>query len=307
MKNLGTAVIGCGYWGPNITRNLNTISDLKYVCDLDPDLAQAQADKYPGVEVASIETILSDNTVNAVAIVTPPSTHLAIARLCLMAGKHIFVEKPLAASDSDASQLLSLSRTFSHLTCCVGHIFVFSPEILELKRLIDSGKVGKVKAINISRLNWGKFQECGVELDLLPHDLSIIQYLTGDNPVLLSRTSLDNESISVAGSSLYRLASGVDALVNYSWAHTEKVRKISILGTDGIIEYDMSKPKELAFWDQRIIGENKPGILKVLEVKDHSEPLRAELDFWLSLVAGINPEEVNRISFEHGYAVVSAI
>ena len=300
-----TAVVGCGYWGPNIVRNLASMSNLVYVCDLDMDLANTEAAKYDGVTAIRWAELLKSD-VQAIAIVTPPSTHLALAAQAMAAGKHVFIEKPLASTVDDSEQLLNLSQTYNNLVCCVGHIFVFSPEIRQLKKVVDSGLIGQVQAITIQRKNWGKFQQCGVELDLLPHDLSIIQYITGLDPVLVDRTKLVQDGISVAGTSSY-LVGDIDAHISYSWAHTEKVRKLILLGSAGVLQYDMAKPKELGLWVDRIIGQNNLGSYQVLEVKDHSEPLRSELQFWLDLINPDTPDQPNLISFALGNAVVRAI
>ena len=302
-----SAVIGCGYWGPNIARNLDLITDLKYVYDKDYDRAvDISSDLNSAIPADSLEDILEDDEVDMVAIVTPPSTHKELLEKSLFANKHVFVEKPLAHTVEDAKYMADLAVDFPYSTCCVGHTFLFVPEVVELKRLIKAGKIGEVQSINIYRMNFGKYQSCGVFSDLLPHDVSIMNFLIDSVAKPDQRLGLMYYGIPAIGASVFSFSNNkAKGIAFSSWLHTEKTRKITVVGTQGTLEFDMNEPHFLRYWDGRDISVNNPGTYVKLEVKDHSEALYNELRHWIYLID--HPGDSNIISFEHGLDVVRAI
>jgi len=183
------AIIGYGYWGPNLLRNymelptatLETGCRVKYVCDLRSEqLARAQA-RYPAVETtSSYEQVIDDPEIEAVIIATPISTHHPLAAAALRAGKHVFVEKPIAASSAEAAELCRLAAA-GGLTLMVGHTFVYSPPVRKVKQIIESGELGEIRFVASQRVNLGLHQkDVSVIWDLATHDLSILDYWLGD-------------------------------------------------------------------------------------------------------------------------------
>lgn len=308
MSQKGTAVIGCGYWGPNIIRNLYGISNLKYVVDIDLDRARNARAKFNGViPTNNIEVVLNDLEVEAIAIVTPPNTHMELTEKVLNSQKHVFVEKPLAHNLEDAEKMVELASNFPYSCCCVGHVFLFAPEVIKLKSLIDKGTIGKIRHINTYRFNFGKYQRSGIELDLLPHDISIMSFLTGRTPLGISKVCCNIDGFNSVASALFSFTdSDIQAMANISWEHTERVRKVTVIGESGTLEYDMSVPHFIKYFENRRIESNETGNLKFIEVEDHSEPLLSELQYWFDLMDKPNLKN-NKISFEHGLNVVKAI
>src|SRR5438309_5285498 len=175
---IGIAIVGFGYWGPNLVRNVVEHPEFRLLglCELDQVRGSHFAARHPGVRVApDLEQLLLDPRIQAVAIATPPRTHHELARQALRAGKHVLVEKPLASSVDQADELIELAER-QRLVLMPGHTFVYSPAVNKVRELIRSGEVGEVYFITSSRMNLGLYQPDGVISDLAPHDLSILLY-----------------------------------------------------------------------------------------------------------------------------------
>jgi predicted dehydrogenase len=304
-----TAVVGYGYWGPNIARNLAKLSELKYICDSDQDRQLKAAADHQGVQiVGNINLILNDPEVEAVAIVTPPHTHARLAAACAQTGKHMFIEKPMAHTMDDADIICSLQANCPDLVMCVGHTFIFSPEIRKLKELMDDGLIGNVQTINIQRLNLGKYQECGIQADLIPHDVSILEYLTEVEPEAGGSCFASIKGVPSVGSVVMKFPGRhFSALLTMSWVHTEKVRKVIIVGDKGTIEYDMAQPHFIRHFEDRIVKHNQAGNMSLIEVQDHSEPLASEMLYWLNGIRnGLKPQD-NIVSVGKGRTVAKVL
>ena len=175
---ISVAVVGYGYWGPNIVRNVMDRPELALwgLCEMDPERVAKFSDRYPGVHTtASFDEVLADPSVDAVSIATPPRTHFPLVRQALEAGKHVLVEKPLATNSVDAEALVDLAER-KGLVLMPGHTFLYSPAVNKVRELIDSGELGELYFITSSRMNLGIYQPDGVVNDLAPHDLSILLY-----------------------------------------------------------------------------------------------------------------------------------
>ena len=183
------AVIGCGYWGPNLVRNFSACpqTTLVAVCDKDPARLQRTTALHPHVDACEdLNDVLESDAVDAVAIATPVSTHAPIAMAALEAGKHVLIEKPLAASVPEAENMVAFANE-RHLTLMVDHTFVYSPPVRKMKETLDSGELGDIYFIDSVRINLGLFQhDVNVVWDLAPHDLSILDYLIERLPKSLS-------------------------------------------------------------------------------------------------------------------------
>ncbi len=243
------AVVGCGYWGPNLIRNLVSLPEcrVKLICDKDPARLSSILALYPGLKgTAEFSDVLSDQNIEAVFIVTPVRTHFPLAGQALEAGKHVFVEKPLAVSSDEALGLIQLAEKRS-LTLMVGHTFIYSSPVRKIKEVIDSGYLGEVMHISARRLNLGLFQrDINVVWDLAPHDISIILYLLGQDPVSVNcqgKAHITPGIEDIANLSL-GFVNGSFASVHVSWIDPRKVREITIVGSKRMVVYDDLEPLE---------------------------------------------------------------
>ena len=175
------AVVGLGYWGPNLLRVLveRTDVDVRWLCDQDGFRLEYFGRRYPSaVRTRELDDVLDDPELDAVVLATPVFTHYELARRCLEAGKHTFVEKPLAPSADQASELIDLSSERERVLMC-GHTFLYSPAVREVRTLIESGALGDLYFVSSSRVNLGLHQrDVSVVWDLGPHDFSILLYLS---------------------------------------------------------------------------------------------------------------------------------
>ena len=181
---LNVGVVGCGYWGPNLIRNFASLPEcnLRSVCDMSDDRLAHMKRLYPKVRTEKDFDVFLSGDVDAVAIATPVSFHHALAKKSLLAGKHTFIEKPMAATAAECEELVQIASE-KGLTLMVGHTFLYSSPVRKIKEIVDSGEIGEIRYISSRRLNLGLFQkDINVVWDLAPHDLSIITYIMGDSP-----------------------------------------------------------------------------------------------------------------------------
>ena len=312
-------VVGLGYWGPNIARNLaeNPRAELAWLCDRSPDALAAAAARHPQAQTTtSYEELLDDPELDAVAIVTPVSTHYGLAAAALEAGKHVLVEKPLAASSAEAALLIELAAQRS-LILLPGHTFLYSPPVVKVKELLDAGALGDVYFISLSRVNLGLHQpDVSVVWDLAPHDLSILSYWLGGMPSevsALSRNCVLPNSPDVAFVNL-RFAEGTIAHLELSWLSPVKLRRTSIVGSEKMVIYDDTSKEPIRIFDA---GAELPAPESFGEFRltyrtgdivspkiDAMEPLALEIaDFCAAILDGAEP----RSSPLLGYQVVRAV
>ena len=251
---LRIGVVGLGYWGPNLVRNLadSIAFELAYLCELRADVLDAVASRYPGIRCTPhFEEVVSDEAVDAIAIATPVSTHHPLARIALEAGKHVFVEKPLAGSSTHARELARLAEA-NDVVLMPGHTFVYSPPVRTIKNLIDSGELGEIYFISSSRVNLGLHQsDVSVVWDLGPHDFSILRYWLGDLPSeisALSRSCLIPKIPDVCFINL-RYPSGTVAHVELSWLAPSKLRRTAIVGSKKMVVYDDTSNESVRIFD----------------------------------------------------------
>jgi predicted dehydrogenase len=243
------AAVGCGYWGPNVIRNLDALEgfELRWVCDTDPDRLMPVAGRYPSARsTLDLQDLFEDPAVDAIYLATPVSTHYELARRALLEGKHVLIEKPLATTVEQAEELATIAAD-KHLTLMVGHTFVFSPPVRKVRELIDSGSIGPIYYVETTRVNLGLFQkDVSVLWDLGPHDLSILIYWLGEVPRQVSargRSYLGEALEDVAFLTL-EFPSGILAQVQLSWLAPSKLRRTSIVGRQKMIVYDDLEPVE---------------------------------------------------------------
>ncbi|MBN1837674.1 MAG: Gfo/Idh/MocA family oxidoreductase [Spirochaetales bacterium] len=246
---INVAVVGCGYWGPNLIRNFYALSDCRVgkICDSNRERLEHVGRLYPGSELTEdFASVVEDPGVDAVAIVTPVHTHFALARQTLQAGKHTFIEKPMASSVAECRELLAVARERS-LTLMVGHTFVYHPTVRKIKDVVDSGELGEIMYISSRRLNLGLFQyDINVAWDLAPHDISIILYLLGKNPISVNCQGKAHVKPGIEDVTNITLnyANGAFAMIHSSWIDPKKVREITIVGSKKMLVYDDNEPLE---------------------------------------------------------------
>ncbi len=247
--SLGVALVGYGYWGPNLLRNYLELpeAEIKWVCDPDPAaLGRAQA-RYPAVPVTTeYDQVVADPAVDAVLVATPISTHHGIARTALEAGKHVFVEKPMTHDVASSRELVELAER-QQLTLMVGHTFVYSPPVRVVQSYIDRGELGEIRYIHTSRINLGLHQkDVSVIWDLMPHDVSIIYSWLGraaTNVATFGQGCVVPDIPDVAFVTL-TFPGGVIAGAHVSWLSPVKLRRTLVVGSLKMLVYDDTESVE---------------------------------------------------------------
>ena len=247
-------IVGLGYWGPNLARNVGNFhrSELSWLCDRsEPALSEA-ATRHPGVRTTtSYEEMLADDELDAVAIVTPVATHYDLAVAALDAGKHVLIEKPLAASSRSAADLVARAEQ-AGLVLLPGHTFLYSPPVTKIKELLDAGDLGELYFISMSRVNLGLHQsDVSVIWDLAPHDFSILGYWLGDMPDEISavmRSCVLPDLPDVAFMNM-RYRSGTIAHLELSWLSPVKLRRTVIVGSRKMLIYDDTSIEPIRIFD----------------------------------------------------------
>ena len=236
-------LIGFGYWGPNIARNLSDSDFYELVSIADEsELQRSRASKkFPSTNiVATADHIINDPSIDAVAIVTPPESHFQLAKVCLLAGKHVLIEKPVTTKSADALELIRIA-TEKNLTIMVDHTFVYSPPVNFIRQYIKGGNLGKIHSFDSKRINLGIIQKnSDVLWDLAVHDLSILNSVVPDLPISVSASGafLDNFEQAVTGYMTLFYKSGFIAHIGTSWMSPIKIRQTIIAGDNKMLVYD---------------------------------------------------------------------
>jgi predicted dehydrogenase len=243
------AIVGYGYWGPNLLRNYVELPGawVQWVCDTRSEALAKAHSRYPAVAgTTDYQDVLTDSKVDAVVIATPISTHFPLAKAALLAGKHVFVEKPMTGSTTEAMELVQLADTRG-LTLMVGHTFVFSPPVRKVKEIVASGELGDIYFITSTRVNLGLHQkDVSVVWDLAPHDLSILHYWLGETPTSVSvmgRACVNRGIPDVAFVNL-RFPSAVVAELQVAWLSPMKLRRTIVVGSKKMLLYDDTESVE---------------------------------------------------------------
>jgi predicted dehydrogenase len=260
-EDLRLGVVGLGYWGPNLLRVLVDLADIEvaWICDLDRARLERFARRYPRAQPTSrVDDVLTDETVDAVVIATPVATHFDLARRSLAAGKHTFVEKPLAPSATLADDLLDLADLEDRVLMC-GHTFLYSPPVREVKRLLDADEIGEVFFVSSSRVNLGLHQrDTSVIWDLGPHDFSILLYWLQEMPATVRAVGRDSIVPGIPDVAFVTLTygSGVIANVELSWLAPSKLRRTVIVGSRKMIVYDDGTVEPIRLFDHGVVYED---------------------------------------------------
>jgi len=251
-------VIGCGYWGPNLIRNFSSLSEckVKSICDIDPERLSHMKKLYPGVETSSdLEHITNDPEIDAIAIATPVYLHFEMAKKSLLAGKHTFIEKPMASSVAQCQELIQLAEK-QKLTLMVGHTFIYTPAVRKIKEIIDSGEVGEIFYISSRRLNLGLFQkDINAAWDLAPHDIAIILFILQHPPISINCQGKAHvvQGIEDVINLSMNFSNGGFATIHSSWLDPLKIREMKFVGSKKMIVYDDTEPLEkIKIYDKRV-------------------------------------------------------
>jgi predicted dehydrogenase len=298
-------VVGIGYWGPNLVRNLHDLpeADLRVVCDHHPERLSRIRRRYPGVAAtAEYAEVLENDAIEAVVIATQVGTHAELAAAGLEADKHVLVEKPLATSVAEAESLLELAERHGRVLMS-GHTFMYSPPVNVIRELIRSGDLGDIHFISSSRVNLGIHQsDVSVVWDLGPHDFSILRHWLGETPQRVMAASRSCVIPGVADVAFIGLEfpSGILAHVELAWLAPSKLRRTAVVGSEKMVVYDDTSSEPVRVFDSGVVppdpaslGEFRPtyrtGDIVAPRV-DSVEPLFLELqDFCRTIRTGEPP------------------
>ncbi len=257
-KPIKIGVIGCGYWGPNLVRNFKSLPDchLKMMSDLNVERLAHLRSLYPEIEgTAEHRHLLNGSGLDAVVIATAVKSHYSLAKACLNAGKHTFIEKPMATSSAECLELIEIARR-KGLVLMVGHTFLYSPAVRKIKEIVEHGDIGEIRYICARRLNLGLYQQdINVAWDLAPHDISIALYIMADRPVTVNCRGSAHVTPGVEDVTTMCLSFPKQraAIIHSSWLDPRKVREMTIVGSQRMIVYDDVAPLEkIRIYDVRV-------------------------------------------------------
>ena len=309
---VGVGIVGLGYWGPNLLRVLaeNEDVEIRWICDLDAERLARYRRRHPSARVTTqLERVLADPEVDAVIVATPVHTHYELALKALRAGKHVFVEKPLAPSGALADDLVDQAAA-RDLTLMCGHTFIYSPPVRAVKRMLESGTLGDVYFISSSRVNLGLHQrDVSVIWDLGPHDFSILLYWLSELPTSVRAVGRDSIVKGIADVAFVTMSfpSGVVVNVELSWLAPSKLRRTVIVGSERMVIYEDGAAEPVRLFDRGVVyrdpetfGEYhlsyRSGDILSPKIESH-EPLGLELgDFVTAILQG------NRMEFHTALA-----
>lgn len=298
---LKIGVIGYGYWGPNIVRNLTAIKETKVevVCDANVQALKKVQDYYPHIKTTSkFEDIFANPDVDCVAIVTPVSTHFELARQALESGKHVFVEKPFTKTSAEARELIELADK-KNLIIMVDHTFIFTGAVKKIKELVDCGELGDLMYYDSTRISLGLFQhDVNVIWDLAPHDFSIIDYIVKSKPKAISAHGVDHLNRgqeNLAYINLY-YENNLMVHINVNWLSPVKVRSTLIGGSKKMLVWnDLDQDEKIKIYDKGVNIENKEGLYRLMVDYrsgdmyspriDYTEALKRELIYFAECIA----------------------
>ena len=262
MKQASIAIIGVGYWGPNLVRNFSKVKKVKqiHVCDLKQErLDYIKTVNSNLITTTKYDEILNNPEINAVIIATQPlATHYMLAKKAIEHGKNVFVEKPMTSSAKESRELIELAKK-NNVILHVDHTFIYSKPIMMIKEMIDSGEIGEIYSIEMLRLNLGIFQnDFNVVWDLCPHDLSILDYLLGESPETVYASGGCHINLRVEDNAhvILRYKKNLTVHMHVSWLAPQKVRKITIVGSKKMVVFDDVEPVEkIKIYDKGISVE----------------------------------------------------
>lgn len=307
MDKINVALIGVGYWGPNIFRTLKSLKSCKLKTIIETDVKRQKYIKKIDAKLkvsSDLSVVLNDNDIKAVIISTPPKTHYRIALKCLKARKNLLIEKPIVSNTKEYRKLLSIAKK-NKLILMAGDLYLFNAAILKIKKLIKSNYLGKIIYFNSQRKNLGRIRnDIDVNWSLGTHDISIIQYLMDyQTPMrcIKNNFSFLQEKISDVSKITLKFKNNITALISVSWLHPEKIRELIIVGTKRMLIYNDLKPEEVKVINKSVIPihsfkgknldydkkflkfNNQVKKSKILKVKK-SQPLKNEINHFFMCI-----------------------
>jgi predicted dehydrogenase len=309
VKDLRFGVIGWGYWGPKIARNLDTLLHgmVTMVADTDAYRLASLSINQPWIQTTTQVEDLYRSDVDGVIIATPVRTHYRLAKEALLHGKHVLVEKPLTASVVEAEELVVLAKEQQRVLM-VGHTFEYNPAVNQLRKLVQSGDLGKIYCIEAERVSLGLFRsDINVIWDLAPHDISILLYLFGRKPERIkvqAHAHLQSHIHDIAHLDL-EFADGMSAHIHVSWLHPCKIRRVTVIGDARMAVYDDTNPAEMIkIYNKGADVHTDPVVSYrngeiTIPYIDWIEPLRLECeDFANAIATGAQPRAHGGVGLE---------
>ncbi len=307
------AVIGSGYWGKNLVRNFHNLGSLKLICDKNETVLKEFKKNYPGVETCmAISDVLGSGTIEGVVIATPAETHYYLAREALLAGKHVYVEKPLVLDESQGRELIKLADEHG-LTLMVGHLLQYHPIFVRLRDMAASGELGRINYIYSHRLNLGKIRrEENILWSFAPHDISMILTLAGEIPERVTATGGNylHKKIADVTTTHLDFPSGLKAHIFVSWLHPFKEQKLVVVGDKKMAVFDdtLAWEDKLLLYPHEIRWEQGMPIPSRAEPErvniPQAEPLKAECAHFLEC---ISTGQTPRTDGREGLAVLEVL
>ena len=311
---LRLAVVGLGYWGPNLARNLARVGELAWACDLSEENLQRYGPLYPEARMTTqLDEVLADDTVDAVAIATSVPTHHPLGMRVLAAGKHLFVEKPLALSTAEARELVEAAEAADR-RLMVGHLLLFHPGLRKVKSLIDSGELGELRYLYGVRVNLGVIRADENALwSLGAHDIAVLLDLVGERPTELQARgeSYVRPGVEDVVFGYLKFPSGVVAHMHLSWLDPNKTRSLTVVGSDKMAVFDdMDADRKVTVYDKGIAlpradtyGEYvgvRSGDISIPRIPS-DEPLRLEVEEFAAAI------REHRAPLSDGHAGVAVV
>ena len=316
MKEISVGIAGCGYWGPLLVRNFVNLPNCKVtaVCDANEARLKHVKGLYPSVTcVTDFNKLLSDFDLDAIVIATPVKSHFPLAKASLLAGKHTFIEKPMASSSAECEELINLAQA-RNLTLLVDHTFLYSAAVRKIVEIVEAGDIGDIRYINSRRLNLGLFQrDINVAWDLAPHDISIILHILGEFPVSVNcqgNAHVTPNIEDVTNMSLMFRHKRF-ATIQSSWLEPRKIREMTIVGSRRMIVYDdLQTHEKIKVYDVRVERPPHYDTFAEFQYSYHygdsyiphlhqEEPLKAVCQHFLECVeTGVTPITSGRCGYE---------
>ncbi|MBL9037208.1 MAG: Gfo/Idh/MocA family oxidoreductase [Archangium sp.] len=302
---ISVGVIGAGHWGPNLIRNFHNGITSRVVCVVDsrPERIKAVSSRFPDVKMSGdVEAIFGDPNIQAVVIATPTATHFALCKRALEAGKHVLVEKPIASTLGDAEALVAQADA-AGLTLMVGHVFLFNPAVQRVKKMIDSGDLGRVYYVSMVRTNLGPIRhDVNASWDLASHDISIVDYWLGARAQAASAVggAYINPGVEDVVFATLKYPNSVLVNLHASWLNPRKNRDITVVGDKRMLTFDdMNVQEPIRVYDKGVTDEKTSSVVDTYatfraSVRDGDiviprvamgEPLKSECDAFIDCVA----------------------
>lgn len=305
MSACKVAILGAGIWGKNLVRNFYNLNYLHTVCDMDEENRKKIAADYPEVHLTpNFSEVLANKEINAVVIATPSHTHFELVKAALEAGKHVYVEKPIATASAEVLILKEIADS-KNLVLMVGHLLLYHPAVNRLKMIVKSGELGDIKYVQSDRLNINYFKnDRSVMWDLAPHDVSMVGYILGEEPKqvisAMGVSSDDNEILDITHIDI-EYESGAIAHISDSWIHPQKRVNLMVRGTKGSAMFDDTLPEnKLQVFKNDQPNSGSTVSLDYIEI----EPLKLECEHFVKCIE--NGKKA-RSDGENGYYVVKML